>query len=375
MNLVLDCETTTHNTGNPFDGRNFLVCIGWSSESGDMRGIWYQGEPRDALEGFLSRATQLTFFNAKFDLHWLRKAGFSVRGKRIFCCQVAEFFLSRQTIPYPSLDATAASYGIPGKFDRVKTEYWDKGIQTDQIPRPILSEYCLQDIEATRQIYHKQQARVTDRNRVLLSLQMQDTLVLEEIEWNGMYYNPEVVKQKRDELNLQIKELQTKLDLYHSVPCFNWGSPTHLSALLYGGQIVEERRIPVGVYKSGAKVGQPRFSIERITHTLPRMYNPPKGSELKKEGVWSVDEDNLLKIKGGKKELIQSILKVKELAKLQSTYVDGMLKKHAEMHWPENYIHGQYNQVVAATGRLSSSSPNMQNMSGDILDMFETRWQ
>jgi DNA polymerase-1 len=105
------------------------------------------------------------------------------------------------------------------------------------------------------------------------------------------------------------------------------------------------------------------------------MYKPPKGSELVKEGTWSTDEDTLLKIKGGKKELIQGILKSKELAKLQSTYVEGMLNKHREKHWPPNMIHGQYNQVVTGTGRLSSSEPNMQNMSGEILDMFETRWK
>lgn len=371
--LFLDCETTTYNNGNPFDERNFLVCAGWRYEGG--YGMWYGGSDRSELERVLAQATTLVFFNAKFDLHWLRKAGFDFSGKRIFCCQVAEFFLSRQTSRYPSLDNVAASYGISGKFDRVKLEYWDKGIQTDQIPRPILTEYCLQDIKATGEIYYKQQERIQPHQRTLMSLQMQDLLVLEDIEFNGLYFNPEVVKAKRDVLNTEIAKIQELLDLYHTIPCFNWGSPAHLSALLYGGQIVEERRIPVGLYKSGAKVGQPRFAIEKITHTLPRMYKPPKGSELKKEGIWSVDEDNLLKIKGGKKELIQGILKLKELGKLQSTYVDGMLSKHQEMHWPPNMIHGQYNQVVAGTGRLSSSNPNMQNMSGDILDMFETRWK
>ena len=373
MILFLDCETTTYNTGNPFDERNYLVCVGWRFKGG--HGIWYGGEFRSELERLLREARLLVFFNAKFDLHWLRKAGFDFSGKRIFCCQVAEFVLSRQSFRYPGLDDVAASYGIPGKFNRVKLEYWDKGIQTDQIPRPILTEYCLQDIEATRQIYYKQQERIKPSQRTLMSLQMQDLLVLEDIEFNGLYFNPGVVKAKRDILNREISEIQEQLDLYHAIPCFNWGSPDHLSALLYGGQIVEERRIPVGVYKSGAKVGQPRYSVERINHHLPRMYKPPKGSELAKEGQWSTDKDNLLKIKGGKKELIRGILRSKELGKLQSTYVDGMLSKHLEMHWPANMIHGQYNQVVTGTGRLSSSSPNMQNMSGDILDMFETRFK
>jgi DNA polymerase-1 len=266
-------------------------------------------------------------------------------------------------------------YGIPGKFDRVKTDFWDKGIDTDQIPRPILTEYCLQDIEITKQIYYKQQERITPKNRNLISLQMQDLLVLEDIEWNGLYFNPEKVKEKEDALTKEIADVQAQLNIYHSIPNFNWGSPRQLSALLYGGTIDEDKRIPVGVYKTGEKVGQPRFKVEVITHTLPRMYNPPRGSETKTEGVWSTDEDTLLKIKGGKKDLIQRLLKVRELSKLQSTYVKGLRETHMEMHWPANYLHGQYNQVVAATGRLSSTNPNVQNLSERVLDIFESRFK
>ena len=370
--IFLDTEITTWSTGSPFDERNFLVCIGWEDEVGN-RGIWYAGEPREDIERKLAEHSEWGFFNAKFDLHWLRKLGFKFP-KRVYCCQVAEFVLNGQSPKYPSLDGTASSYGIPGKFDVVKTEYWDKGINTHEIPRPILTEYCLQDIRVTHHIYVCQQQRIRPDNQKLLSLEMQDLVVLEDVEWNGMRFNRAKVEAKEKELETQISELQKSLDVYHNVPNFNWGSPAHLSALLYGGSIQEVRKVPNGTFKSGQKVGAPKFKNEVVVHTLPRMYNPPKGSELAKPGTWSVDEDTLLSIKGGKKELIERILKVKELAKLQSTYVSGLLKKHDEQHQPEGYIHGQYNQVVAATGRLSSSSPNMQNMSEAVLDIFETRF-
>lgn len=371
--LFLDVETTTWSNGSPFDERNFLVCVGWETQDGD-RGIWYAGEDLSGLAAILHSHDMWVFFNGKFDLHWLRKLGIPFPG-RVFCCQVAEFILNGQGPKYPSLDGTAASYGIPGKYDRVKTEYWDKGINTQDIPRPILTEYCLQDIAVTRTIYGRQQLRISPGNKVLLSLAMQDLFVLEDVEWNGMFFNPQKVEEKEKELEKEISELQSSLGIYHNVPCFNWDSPAHLSALLYGGTIKEDRRIPTGTFKTGKKVGATRYRIETVTHTLPRMYNPPKGSDLQKAGVWSVDEDTLLGIKGGNKELIQRILKIKELAKLQSTYVSGLLKKHREQHQEENYIHGQYNQVVAGTGRLSSSSPNMQNMSELILHFFETRFQ
>ena len=374
--LFIDTEVTFWNKGSPFDRRNFLVCVGWMDEQG-RTGIWYANDPREGLEKALRDNDIWVFFNAKFDLHWLRRCGFRF-APRIFCCQVAEFVLNGQSPKYPSLDGTAATYGVPGKFDYIKLNYWDKGINTNEIPRGELTEYCLQDIKATASVYGKQQERITPQNRALISLQMQDLVVLEDVEWNGMFYNPEKVKQKEIELDREITELQASLDVFHNVPNFNWASPRHLSALLYGGVIQEERRHQVGVFATGKTVGAPRFSIEVIDHVLPRMYQPPKGSELGKPGepvkVWSTDEDNLKRIKGGKKILIDRLLRVRELAKLQGTYVRGLREKHAKKNQEPNFIHGQYNQCVAQTGRLSSSDPNMQNSPEAILDIFESRY-
>lgn len=376
MILFLDTENTTWNNGNPFDERNFNVCIGYCTDSG-IEGVVFHGEDDSIFRRVLSEATLLVNFNIKYDLHWLRKLGYDFSGKRVFCNQVAEFFLGRQSPKYPDLDGTCASYNLARKLDVVKTEYWDKGINTHEIPRPVLWEYCSTDVTITKGLYYAQMDRVRvmdPSRRILLSLMMQDLLVLEEIEWNGLKYNEEKVKAKEDEVAKQILELQSELGVYHAVPNFNWASPAHISALLFGGTIKEVVKVPDGSFKSGQKVGQQKFRNEERIHVLPRMYKPPKGAETKKEGVFSVDEDTLLSIKGGKKELIDKILKVKELAKIQSTYLRGLREKHQEMHWPKGMIHGQYNQVVASTGRLSSSNPNMQNYSGDILDIFETRY-
>jgi DNA polymerase I-like protein with 3'-5' exonuclease and polymerase domains len=369
--LYFDVETTTRNKGNPFDHNNILVCVGWFLNG--QSGIWYYDQPIEILREVF-KEKEWCAFNAKFDLHWMRRLGIALPEK-VWCCQLAEFLINRQSNAYPSLEDTCNSYGIEGKYDQVKKEYWDKGIDTIEIPREILTPYCLQDVKILHNLRTLQLQKI-DANRMnFFSLHMQDLLTLEDIEWNGLHFNDELLEEEKQKLDNRIAELQRKLDLLHSVPNFNWSSPAHLSALLYGGKVKEDRRVPVGVYKSGKRVGQPRYEIERLEHTLPRMYAPPAGSETATEGVWSTDEETLKKIKGGKKELISTLLELREVQKLQSTYVGGLLQKHNELGWEPNYLHGQYNQVVARTGRLSSKVPNMQNFPDTISHVLTTRYQ
>jgi DNA polymerase I-like protein with 3'-5' exonuclease and polymerase domains len=371
--LVIDTENTTHSKGSPFDQRNFNVCISWATD--DKSGVFYfdDEEGRKDFEGLLRQSTTLVFFNGKYDLHWLRKLSYDVSGKRVWCGQTAEFHLGRMLTPYPDLDGTAAAYNLGHKVSTIKTDFWDKGINTHEIPRDVLSEYAIQDARLTLGIYKCQQERLKDHQRTLFSLLMQDLCVLQEMEWNGLHFDKAASLKKAEELTLEIDKLQSDLSIHHSVPCFNWGSPAHLSALLYGGTIPETKRIPNGVYKTGAKAGETKFKLEQVEHKLPRRYTPIRGSLNANGTTWSVDESYLRKLQG-RRELIDGILRIKSLKKLVSTYLLGLPALHEEMHFPPNYLHGQLVQCVAVTGRLASNSPNLQNISGDALDIFTTRY-
>ena len=94
----------------------------------------------DGLQEQLDEADLIIGFNIKFDIHWLRRAGITIDllRHRVWDCQLAEFILEAQSTPYPSLNNTCAKYNVPLKLDVVKLEYWDKGINTDEIPRDIL---------------------------------------------------------------------------------------------------------------------------------------------------------------------------------------------------------------------------------------------
>lgn len=312
-------------------------------------------------------------FNFKFDYHWLQKFGVDLSAARLWDCQITEFVLERQQNRYPSLENSCVKYDLGHKIDIIKTEYWDRGINTDDIPWPVLKPYAVQDADLTLKLFHTQQALVKPAQRRLLALLNADLHVLQEMERNGIVYDESLCEARSAELDVQIQERQSILDAFYPDIPILWSSGDQLSAFLYGGVITQTVKDHDGFFKSGAKVGQPRFRNREVHHQLPRLYQPLKGTELKKEGVWATNEDTLLKLKG-KQGPLKVLLELSKLEKLNGTYYKGMPKLNREMSWEPNVLHGSFNQVVAATGRLSSDKPNLQNFASDLQDIFTTRY-
>jgi DNA polymerase-1 len=376
MILAVDTENTTWNKGSPFDDRNFNVCISaaYRNELGIQSFVFFS-EQREDFGRLLDKAECVVGFNLKYDLHWLKKLGFDIGERRVYDCQVAEYVLSHQQTAYPSLDFCATKHLGEAKLDVVEREYWANGINTDAIPRAILADYAAKDVELTLRLYEHYQQAIPQAQRRLLNLRMQDQLGLQEMEWNGLKFDRAEVVRRATEAEREIEEIKGRLDVHHHVPGFKWTSNAHLSALLYGGTIEEWIRVPDGtVFKSGARQGEPRFRKELREHHLPRRYKPIKGSETAKEGQWSVSEEYLVQLKGGG-DLIQGILRIKELEKLNNTYLKGMLDKYEERHLNNDTLHGQFNQCVTDTSRLSSSNPNLQNIAGNVKSIFRSRYE
>lgn len=380
--LILDVETTTSNEGNPFDRTNRLVCVGLKSD--EIRiyyDIYDQDKPTiQVIQHHVNNADLLVLFNAKFDLNWLAKIGVDTFGKRIWDCQLAEFLLNDQSTPYPSLDQAAEKYGFDKKLDVVKTEYWEKNIDTDQVPREILSDYLAQDLKLTEQVYLKQKElfETTAAHKYkLFKLQCLDLQVLREMEWNGIYFDVEAATKESENVQKQIEEVYQELTPYFQGCPINLGSNDHVSCLLYGGTVLVDDRIPVGVYKSGTRVGETRYKILIREFVFPRLVEPLPKTELKKEGYWSTDDKTLRSLKTNKetKKILELLKKYSELSKLNSTYLVGYPKRIEKMHWSKNMMHGTLNQCVAVTGRLSSSNPNLQNADPISKKFMVSRYQ
>lgn len=379
--LTLDVETTIQNKGNPFSRLNKLCLIGLYNNG--IYDIEYTDHPYrddlDHVQSVINEHDMLVGFNIKFDLHWIRKYGIDFQEKRIWDCQLVHFILTGQSKPYPSLNQVCEHYGLETKLDVVKEEYWKNDIDTNEIPRDILDEYLLKDLELTEQVYLKQleDVKASPHLMKLISLHNQDLLVLEEMEFNGILYDQDKSEILGNELEEQIAKLDKRLYDIHKCDDFNPNSVDHVSAFLYGGNVTFRRRLPNGVYKSGEKEGQPRFKWESHEVEFPRLVKPLKGSELEKEGLYSTDEQTLRSLAGSKKasEVIKIILTRAVLEKRMTAYYKGLVNLIEEQNWDRGHIYGQLNQCVARTGRLSSSKPNLQNFDSEIKGLLLSRYK
>jgi len=405
--VTFDTETTTFQKGNPFSRRNKLCYVGVDVDRTYLDyPIEYSLDPYGhhlaVIKNYIESADLLVGFNLKFDLHWIKRYVPSITFNHVWDCQLAEFILLHQKSPYPSLDQALARHGLPAKLDLVKSLYWEHGLDTTDVPEDTLRDYLLGDVTGTRNLYELQLEefkRGDPRMYMLFKLQCADLLVLQEMEWNGMLYDVESSLRMADECQSKIDALEQKLVQLVGTGDVNFGSSDHLSCILFGGDVPVRSRVPTertlkdGTVKFGERWGTTYLRFERLC-------NPPRGSEnaatkglsdddLSKlnqerlaqgksrvQRIYSVGEPVLrnVKTRGQGKRIIELLLERSELSKLVSTYYRGLPDIIEEKDWEPGIIHGQINQCVAATGRLSSSAPNLQNFSGDIKPLFRSRF-
>lgn len=389
--LIFDTESSgaIRNKGHPFDPRNKLMCLSYTGfvPSAVIK-IEYDespyGDKLNQFSTFVDNASLIVGFNLKYDIHWMRRYGVEFKGKRIWDCQLYHFIQSNQKHKFPSLDDVAVHWGIPKKLDIVKKEYWDKGIDTDKVPWDILSEYSLHDVDpVTKGIFEKQWTEfqtLPEARRKLIQLHMRDLLVLEEMEFNGALYNVERSRKTGKDLEVAIANIDADLYKYCNCSSINFNSDEHISAFLYGGIVKEEKvETYLFTYKDPKKGAVEKSRKMMVEHTLPRIIEPLPHTEKQKDGIWAVDKTTLKKLqykqKGWKNKILELLLKRSALEKQKSTYCFGTPKLMEEMGWEGNIIHGQFNQPVTITGRLSSSKPNLQNQQEAMQVCFETRFK
>ena len=260
--------------------------------------------------------------NLKYDYKVLAKYGIYIKGP-VFDTMLAHYLLEPDK--RHNMEVLAQNYLNYSPIS-IETLIGKKGknqLSMRQAPLEQLCPYACEDADITfqlKEIFHRK-LEGSKTFEVFKKIEMPLIPVLSAMEMEGIKIDIEALADFSNELEQRVVVLNDNVQKLAGTP-FNLASPKQL------GQILFEHM---------------------------KLVDKPKKT---KTGQYSTSEDTLLKLKG-KHAIIDDILEFRQLQKLKSTYVDALPElADADTH----RIHTTYQQAVAATGRLSSVNPNLQNI-------------
>lgn len=383
--LSLDVETTKKPLIHPWHEGSYLVAPGVLDTRTNKPQTWLFNHPEatipqrkiiEALDREIGKADLVVGHNIKFDLNWMLSLGIDITKTPVWCTMIVEYLIQGQVKHRSySLAVVSDDYGIPPKLDVVK-EYWDNGVETDDIPAKILIPYLERDLENPLKIYAEQIKKVKSLGlEKIVKLSMAVLPILCEIEMNGMDFDLPTAKKFAVEYGARLAEVDSVLEGLFGFD-INLGSGDDLSAGLYGGTIKRDSREE---YWQTLVTGAIKKKSRKCTkeHTIPGLgFSPPRGSELKKEGYFATDKNTLFVLQAkttDQRRAKELLVEHSELSKQLSTYFVGLQSKIGN----DGRIHPNMNQGTTATGRLSSSNPNGQNFprggSSPVKTVFKPR--
>lgn len=374
---VVDVETTRNGPkdrdGTPFDNHNKIVLAG--TKMGGKEAILSTVAPISMTNPDISL---LVGHNITFDLHYLRKHG-GIKDEFLRTCnlwdtQLAEYLLSAQRTSYAKLDDLSEQYGGNKKDERV-TAMFAEGMGADKVPMSMLIPYLKADLENTEKVFIEQFKLAQKHDLIpLIKTQMDALLATQEMTYNGLAIDRPLLIEGGAALAMEVSELHKKIveQAAPYVTSFNPDSPKQVSLLLFGGeeQVVENEQ--VGVYKNGKPKWKKKTRILKNAGLGLKPQTRPNSL-----GYFSTDDKVLTHLHNEHltgslaNKLTGMLLEYRDKSKQLTTYWAGLLP----LVGADGLIHHSLNHTVARTGRLSSSKPNLQNVTnGPIKEVFVSRW-
>lgn len=293
---------------------------------------WYVPVPADKEEAtkvvahfspaLQNRKSQKIGQNIKFDIIVLRKYGVRVAGP-LFDTMIAHYLLNPEL--RHGMDYLAETY-LKYKPVPISQLIGPKGknqLCMRDVPLAQIAEYAAEDADVTLKLknFFVPELKKAGIESLFFDIEMPLIYVLVEMEVTGVKLDTVALKQSSEELTAALNNLEKEIYELAGVK-FNINSSKQVGEVLFEHLKIEEK------------------------------------AKKTKTGSYSTSEDILEKMRS-KHPVVGKLLEYRGLKKLLSTYIDAL----PELINPETgKIHTSFNQTVTATGRLSSTNPNLQNI-------------
>jgi len=321
--FCFDTETTGLDTNTAE-----LIGISFAIRKHDA---WYVNMPEDQQETqnilnefkslFENEKIGKTGHNIKYDISIIKRYGVEVKGS-IFDTMLAHYLIQpdlKHSMDF--LSETYLHYSPVPIVDLIGKKGKNQLSMRD-VELTKLKEYAAEDADITLQLKENFEPKLVDHLKKLFDeIEIPLIKVLADMESEGINLDTESLKKFSKELATDVKKVESEI-LELAGREFNIASPKQLGEILFDVLKIDEK------------------------------------AKKTKTGQYSTSEDVLSRLVS-KHPIIEKVLDFRSMQKLKSTYVDAL---PALINPNTNRIHTSYFQAVAATGRLSSNSPNLQNI-------------
>ncbi|MEX6700544.1 DNA polymerase I [Peribacillus frigoritolerans] len=295
-----------------------IIGIAISNEQGHF---YFNGEDALSSDAFKSWAEdetkKKTVFDAKRTVVALRHRGVEIKGIE-FDVFLASYILD----PAESVDEVAEITKTQGTI-RLETDdvFYGKGAKRKIPEEAELREHIARKSKAIFSLKEPMIDKLQEfeQYHLFTELELPLSIILANMEWQGIKVDIGRLKNMGQELAIRLRNIEARI-FELAGEAFNINSPKQLGAILF-----EKLELPV---MKKTKTG------------------------------YSTSADVLEKLES-KHDIVKEILLYRQLGKLQSTYIEGLLKV---VNGKTDKVHTRFNQALTQTGRLSSTDPNLQNI-------------
>jgi len=265
--------------------------------------------------------------NIKFDYVILKNSGINL-APISFDTMIGAYLLNPNARAQKLEDLAFAELGIEMSKIESLIGKGREQITFDQVPIDKATLYAAEDADLSLRLYHHFNKEIKEAGfqELMNTIEMPLIPILATMEMNGFKIDTALLAKLSKKFELRLSQIEKEI-FQISKENFNIGSPSQLQKILF-----EELKLQDLIGKNTLK-------------KLP-------------SGGYSTGAEELEKLRGTHR-IIDLVIEYRELAKLKNTYVDALPEL---INKKTGRIHTSFNQAIVATGRLSSSNPNLQNI-------------